>query len=115
MTSPHQRPPIGARGTPSSLLAIRSHAVHRYREQARSDEKQKPVTHVGARLLANHDRTKAQVREHAHCYEAQKLAAPVGASLLAIHNHAKAQVREHARSCEEHNRDPISYRAWRQA
>lgn len=84
MTSPHQRPPIEARGTPSSLLAVRSHAVHRDREQAGSYEKQKPVTRVGA-------------------------------SLLAIHNHAKAQVREHARSCEEHNRDPISYRARRRA
>ncbi len=84
MTPPRQRPPVGARGTPNSSLAIHSHTVFPDREQARSYEKQKPVTRVGA-------------------------------SLLAIHNHAKAQVREHARSCEEHNRDPISYRARRRA
>lgn len=55
------------------------------------------------------------VPEQARSYKKHKPAAPVGASLLANRSYTESRVREHVRSCEEHNRDPISYRARRRA
>lgn len=69
MTLPQQYPPLGAEGTPSSLLAIHSHAVSPDREQARSYEKHKPAAPVGASLLAIRCHAQFQLREQARSYE----------------------------------------------